>query len=303
MARVDLNHENGWIPEQEGPVLEAVRATSAVEATGRRFNMTSDLANFKSLSGANARIVAEGALIPDASLEFNEVALRAFKWAEILPLSYEDVSDSSGSVIEAYKQDFFTNFALKYDNAALGVTAAQGTTTGTLADRPFNSAYYVASQNGRVIQTAGDVTLEDVSAALGALETTPIFNASRAVIIAHPQFKAALRLLKDEDGNPVYSAGQAVSGGVGETLFGIELRFSFGARTSATMTDAPTGNPLLIVADRSALIVGVRSGPESILSTEVDFKTDVYNLKMRARRGFLVSEADNVSIVEKTASA
>lgn len=304
MARTDLNHSNFYIPEQEGPVLEAVRRTSAVEAVAKKVNMTTDMARLKGVTGANPRIVAEGALIPDANLTFDNQVLEAFKYAEILPLSYEDVSDSSGQFIEDYKVDWFSNFALKYDNAALGVTAAKGSTEGTLADRPFNSVYYVASQAGAgaLTQTAGVLTFEDVNAALTRVETAAHYDDGRGVIIAHPAFRGALRALKDADGNPVWSNGQALSGGVGETLLGKQLVFSRGARTSAAQTANPAGNPLLIIADRNNLISGVRSGPESVLSTEVDFKTDVYNLKMRARRGFLAINSDSLAVVEVTSA-
>lgn len=303
MARVDLNHENGWIPEQEGPVLERVRKVSAVEALAKKVNMTTDLARLKGVSGADPRIVAEGALIPDAVLSFRDEVLEAHKWAEILPLSYEDVSDASGAIIEEYKADWFAQFAAKYDSAALGVTAAKGSTEGTLATRPFNSVYYVASQAGNVLQTAGAVTLDDLNDSLGAVEASGYFAAERGVIIAHPSLKASLRVLKDAAGNPVFTAGQAVSGQVGDTLFGYTIQFSTGAKTSATMSASPDGNPLMIFADRNNLIAGVRSGPESVLSTEVDFKTDVYNLKVRARRGFVVTNPESLAVVEITAGA
>lgn len=302
MARQDLDHSN-YIPEQEGPVLERVRKVSAVEALAKKVNMTTDLARLKGVSGANPRIVAEGALIPDATLAFRDEILEAYKWAEILALSNEDVADMTGSVIEDYKADWFANFAAQYDNAALGVTGAKGTTTGTLASRPFNSVYYVASQNGGVTQTAGAVTLEDLSNALGRVETSGHFARERGVIIAHPALLASMRVLKDAAGNPVFTAGQAIAGGVGETLFGYPVQFSTGARTSAAMDDSPEGNPLLIVADRNNLIAGVRSGPESVISTDVDFKTDVYNLKMRARRGFVVTNPESLAVVEITAGA
>lgn len=302
MARVDLNHTNGWIPEQEGPVLERVRQVSAVEALAKKVQMTTDLARLKGVSGADPRIVAEGALIPDATLSFRDEVLEAYKWAEILPLSYEDVSDSTGAIIEEYKTDWFAEFAAKYDNAALGVTAAKGTTAGTLADRPFNSVYYVASQAGNVLQTAGAVTLDDLNDSLGSVESSGYFAAERGVIIAHPSLKASLRVLKDAQGNPVFTSGQAVSGQVGDTLFGYRIQFSTGARTSAVMDASPTGNPLMIFADRNNLIAGVRSGPESVLSTEVDFKTDVYNLKVRARRGFIVTNPESLAVVEITSA-
>lgn len=301
MARTDLSHANYWIPEQEGPVLSAVRQNSVIEQVARKFNMTTDLARLKGVSGADPRVVAEGGLIPDADLDFADKVIEAVKYAELLPLSYEDVSDSSGQFIEDYKVDWFSNFAVKFDNACLGVTAAQGTTTGTRADRPFNSVYVEATALSNVTATAGALTFEDLNDGWSQVESDPYYGAGTGVIIAHPMVRGSLRSLKDADGNNIFSAGQAVSGSVGDSLFGVPIVYSRGARTSAVQTANPAGNPLIIFGDRSALIDGVRSGPESVLSTEVDFKTDVYNLKVRARRGFVVSQPSAFHVVEITA--
>lgn len=300
MARTDLNLANGWIRETEGPVLEAVRNTSAIEAVAKRVPMSSPFLRMRSTDGADPRVVAEGALIPDASLNFGEVALEAVKYAEILPLSREDVRDSTGSFIEQYKVDWFSNFAAKYDNAALGVTAAKGTTTGTLADRPFESVYRVAQAAGNLTQSAGALKFSHLNTAIGGAEASNVFAMQRGVIIASPLVKAQLRVMTYEDGTPAYSAGQALSGQVGETLFGYKLVYSVGARTSAVQTSNPQGNPLIVVADRNALINGVLDGPMSQLSKEVDFKTDVYNLKVLAERAFGVSQAEAVHVVELT---
>lgn len=300
MARTDLNHENHWIPEQEGPVLKKVNENSAVEAVAKKVPMSTDMLRLNGVDGANPRVVAEGALIPDAELTFDTRVLEVVKYAEILPLSYEDVSDSSGRFIEDYKVSWFGNFATKFDNACLGVTAAKGTTAGTIADRPFNSVYFEANAAGNVLQTAGALTLDDLNDAWSATEGDVYYNAGSGVIIAHPSVRGSLRVLKDAAGNPVFSSGQSISGGVGDTLFGMPVVYSRGARTSAVQTANPAGNPLIIFGDRSLLIDGVRSGPESVLSTEVDFKTDVYNLKVRARRGFVVAQPSAFNVVEIT---
>lgn len=300
MARTDLNHENHWIPEQEGPVLAKVQENSAVEAVAKKVPMSTDMLRLNGVDGADPRVVAEGALIPDASLTFDTRVLEVVKYAEILPLSYEDVSDSSGRFIEDYKVSWFGNFATKFDNACLGVTAAKGTTVGTIADRPFNSVYFEANTAGNVLQTAGALNLDHLNDAWSKSEGDVYYNAGSGVIIAHPSVRGALRVLKDAAGNPVFSAGQSISGGIGDSLFGIPVVYSRGARTSAVQTANPAGNALIIFGDRSLLIDGVRSGPESVLSTEVDFKTDVYNLKVRARRGFVVAQPSAFNVVEIT---
>lgn len=301
MARTDLNHSNGWIPEQVGPVLQTVEQTSVIESSARKVNMTTDQMRIPSLDGADPRIVAEGEVFPEAALTLSDQQLIVSKYGEIIAISREDVEDSDGSFLEEYKKNWFRNWAVKFDNAALGVATGRGTTAGTLKDRPFDSVYSVAKANSAVAETAGALKLEMLSDALGDLEVSNFFSAANGIIIAHPSLKASLRVLKDAAGNPVFNAGQAIAGGVGDTLFGYEVKYSLGARVSAAQSSAPTGNPLLIVGARDYLVNGVRSGPESQLSTEVDFKSDVYNLKVQARRGFKVTEKSAFSVVEITA--
>jgi HK97 family phage major capsid protein len=120
------------------------------------------------------------------------------------------------------------------------------------------------------------------------------------VIIAHPKFKMSLRNLKDADGLRVVT--DPLGSGV-PTVFGHEVRFSYGAATSAAYSDNPTGNPLLVVANKSGLILGVRSGPESQVSDAPQWETDHIELKMRARRGFVLASADSARVVELTAAA
>jgi hypothetical protein len=79
------------------------------------------------------------------------------------------------------------------------------------------------------------------------------------------------------------------------------LVVSYGAATSAAATDAPTGNPLLIVGNRNMLINGIRGGVESVVSRDAEFTKDGVLLKTRIRRGFAVADADAFAIVEKTA--
>lgn len=301
MARTDLNHGNYWIKEQDGPVLDRVRENSVIESYARKENMTTDMARLKGVFGADPQVVAEGTLIPDAVLTFEDKTLEVVKYAELLPLSEEDLADASGDFIQAYKVDWFGNFATKYDNACLGVTAAMGTTTATRKDRPFNSVYFEANAVGNVTQTAGDLTLDDLNDAFSASEVDIHYNAGSGIIIAHPSVRGTLRVLKDSSGQLVFNSGQSLSGQIGDTLFGVPVVYSRGARTSAAQTSSPAGNPLIIFGDRSLLVNGVRSGPESELSREVDFKTGVINLKVQARRGFVVARPSAFNVVEITA--
>jgi HK97 family phage major capsid protein len=169
----------------------------------------------------------------------------------------------------------------------LGVTGTGG---------PFESVYRAVGAGNR-LATAGDLSYEDIQGVIGDMEGN---RKGGLVIIAHPKFKMALRNLKDASGDRVVA--DPFGAGV-PTIFGHEVRFSYGAATSATYTDNPSGNPLLVVANKSNLILGVRSGPESQVSDQPQWATDHIELKMRARRGFVLASADSARVVELTAGA
>lgn len=183
------------------------------------------------------------------------------------------------------------SFARELDNACLGVTADKSGTTV-----PFTSVYNAADAAGNVTETAGDLAYEALNELFGSIEEGD-YNGN-LVVIAHPAFKGALRNLKDADGNRVVA--DPLGAGV-PTVFGHELRFSTGARTSAAPTDKPTGNPLLIVGNRDHMILGVRDGIESQVSDQARWETDHVELKMRARRAFAPATGDAFYVVEKTA--
>lgn len=177
------------------------------------------------------------------------------------------------------------------DNAALGVTADA---TGPGTSVPFQSVYNAVEDSGQIISTAGNLEFEMLNEAFGTIEEGD-YNGD-LVIIAHPSFKGALRNLKDADGLRVVDN---VMGGGNPSIFGYDLVFSTGARTSATATHAPTGNPLLIVGNRQHLLLGVRSGPESQVADH-RWEYDERELKVRARRGFAVATGEAFVVIEKT---
>lgn len=285
----DLSEANGWIPEPaSSEVLTRVYSGSAVEATARRVTMTSRTVSVPRFAASGVDIVAEHAVIPVKDATLDEVVLTAVKFANRFAISIEDQRDAVVDAIQAYKLSWADSFATTLDNAALGVTGTGG---------PFNSVYREAGAGNR-LSTAGPLTYEDLVDAFGALEQGQ--NGADLVVIAHPAFKMELRNLKDADGLRVVDSplGEGVP-----TIFGHELRFSNGARTSAAVTDAPTGNPLLVVGSKSNLILGVRDGIESAVSDEARWETDEVELKMRARRGFVVADGASFRVIEKTAAA
>lgn len=298
MARTDLT-ENDWLPvEFANSLLQAVGGPSAVEAAARRERMNSRVKKVPRVAGGDATVVPEAGTIPQRTLDPDEVTLEAIKFADRYPISEEDLQDSAVDFLQAAKTAWVNTFARKLDNACLGVSVAgDGTDTA-----PFNSLYYEvttnAASNHLATASGAAPTFEELSDALGALEVGDYYDAAKTIVIAHPAFKSTLRNLKDSDGVRVVS--EPMNGNPG-TFFGYDFVYSVGARTSATATPNPAGNPLLIVGNRDHLILGVRSGPESQVSREAGWATDVPELKMRARRGFVVADPTAFYVVEKTA--
>lgn len=284
----DLSEANGWIPEpgSNEALLRDVEV-SAVEAVARRVTMTSRTVSVPRFVSNGVDVVPEHAVIPIKDATLDEVVLTAHKFADRFAISIEDQQDAVVDALNAYKREWLSNFAITLDNAALGVTGTGG---------PFESVYRAVGAGNR-LATAGALTYEDLADVIGDMEGN---RKGGLVIIAHPKFKMSLRNLKDEAGDRVVT--DPFGGGV-PTIFGHEVRYSYGAATSAAYTDSPTGNPLLVVANKSNLILGVRSGPESQVSDQPQWATDHVELKMRARRAFALADADAARVVELTAAA
>ena len=292
MARTDLSRANHWVPEEQGSeALEIITSTSAVESVARKVNMRSDAYRVPRFATDGVDIVAEGALIPQKEATLDSVLLEANKWANRFTLSVEDERDAVLDAFAAYKRAWASTFAKELDNACLGVTAD---VTGPGTSVPFQSVYNAASGAGNVTATAGDLTFEDLNTAFGTLEEGD-YNGD-LVVIAHPSFKGALRNLKDGAGDRVVSEPL---GGGNQTVFGLTVVYSNGARTSATATDKPNGNPLLIVGNRNHMILGVRDGVESAIADH-RWEYDEREVKMRARRAFAVATPEAFQVIEKT---
>ena len=280
----DLSEANGWIPVgNESEALQRDIVESAVELAGRKVNMTTRTVSVPRFVANGVDVVAEHAVIPVKDATLDEVTLVAHKFANRFAISIEDREDAVVDALNAYKREWTSNFNIKFDNAALGAAAG-----------PYESVYTAVGAGNR-IATAGALTYEDLADAIGDLEGN---RRGGLVVIAHPAFKMSLRNLKDAAGDRVVA--DPFGAGV-PTVFGHEVLFSYGAAVSATATDAPTGNPLLIVANKSNLIVGVRSGPESMVSEEPQWATDEVELKMRARRGFVLADDNAARVVELSA--
>lgn len=296
MARTDLNESNGWIPEeQSSTAFQALFQASVVEQVARHENMQSRTKAIPRFAADAPSVVAEGATIPEASATLDEIILVAHKWAKIMNISEEDLNDSLVDVLNTYKTEWAGRYARKFDNACLGVSVAKDNTDVA----PYTSVFNAATTAGNVVSTAGALTFEDVNDSVAAIEGGDYFDPANTVFITHPKFLGDLRNLKDAAGVRVAEVPLAGTPG---SLFGYPLLVSRGAAVSTAATDTPTGDPLLIAGNSKLLVVGDRSGIESQVSDEAEFRTDEVLLKVRTRKAFAVADPEAFWVVRKTAS-
>ena len=298
MARTDFTEANGYILEEQGStVIQDLLANSAVEAYARRETMASRTKSVPRFVADAPEVVAEGATIPEAAATLDEVVLTARKYAKIFHVSEEDLNDNLVDVLTTYKREWVSRFARKFDNACLGVSAAQDGDDG----QPFTSLYRLigmAQSPTNLITTGGAMSYDDLNNALGIVEDSSKFDAANTVWMAHPKMLKEIRGMVK--GNSDLVLPDPLAGTPG-SLFGYPLVVSYGAAVSTAASDTPAGNPLLIVGNRQMLINGVRGGVESVVSRDAEFAKDGVLLKTRIRRGFAVADADAFAIIEKTA--
>ncbi|MFF0808830.1 phage major capsid protein [Streptomyces albogriseolus] len=298
MARVNADD---WIPEEYGSeVITRVNANSVVEAVARRYNMGSDTVEVPRMGAVTVDVVAKGAEYNDAEPVLDTVTLRARKFGKTFTIAEEDLDDTLADVVSAYQNEWALSYARKLDNAAIACTGTEN--GGTV---PFTSLYKSAG-SGQKLASAGAVNYTKLSQVLGMYEASDYANDADTVVMAHPYFKGVFRGIVDNNGQPIFVEGLA---GTPSTLFGFNVNFSYGLKLSTTATDAPTGtigaagtagNPLLVVGNRQHLLLGVRSGPESLVGEE--FRSDEKILKVRARRGFGIARPEAFAILEATSA-
>ncbi|WP_121720712.1 phage major capsid protein [Streptomyces sp. E2N171] len=287
MARTNAD---AWVPEEnDSQVITRVNQNSAVEAVARRIAMGSDTIKVPRMGRFGVDIVPKGATYTDAEPVLDNVILDTRKFGKTFTLAEEDLQDTVADVVSGYQLEWAVSYARELDNAAIACTGVENGTTV-----PFTSLYASASA-GQKIASAGAVTYTHLSEVMAKYEGSDYANDADTVVMAHPSFKATFRGILDSNNRPIFVEGVA---GTPSTLFGIPVNFSYGLKTSATMTDAPTGNALLVVGNRQHLLLGVRGGPESLIGEE--FRSDEKILKVRARRGFAVARPEAFGILEVT---
>lgn len=306
-----------WLPmEKDSTAMTRILQTSAVEALGRKLPMNSTTKSFPRSGAMAVDEVAKGAAYGEDSGVNDDIVLTAKKFGKAIRIAEEDIDDSIVNVLETKKNEWGSAYGKFFDNATLGTSAAVG------AGVPFVSVYralttadastgYTANANHTSSGAAGAVTHALLSTTLTKAENSLSFDESGVIVIAHPSFKGVLREMVDGQGRPLYIEGQ---NNVSATIFGYPIRWSHGAKVTATATSTPpvaalgvkgtAGNPLLVVGQRDALMVGVRSGPESVVIDGRDGAsalTDETILKVRARRAFGLAYPDAFSVLERVA--
>ncbi|WMN02117.1 phage major capsid protein [Rhodococcus erythropolis] len=284
------------MPEEFGSeVIAAAEQNSAVEAYGRKVKMNTNTAKVPRIGESVVSVIGKSQPYPEDPANLDQVLLDTIKFGGQNVLAEEDLADSNVNIIAALQKSWATGYAKTFDNACLGTTAVSNG-----GNVPFTSVYKEVSTSAAAhkIATAGPVTYDKVSQTFGKVEQGGYFSDSDMLVIAHTSLKESLRGLVDGNGRPLFI--EQVSATQPATLFGYALRCSDGSKTSAKNEQNPTGNPLLIVANRQHLIVGVREEIESRLSIEAGWNTDEPHLKMRARRAFAVGRAKAFGVLEVT---
>lgn len=306
-----------WLrEEQDSQVIRRLNQTSAAETRFRSLPMSGNVKTEPRMIDMDVSVIAKGSAYGEDSGANDEVTLTARKFGRALRVAEEDIDDNIADVLTAKKEGWVTSFGIALDNATMGTNAAEN--GGTV---PFTSIYqalkttnaatgYTAGQH--VLTTAGALVYDDISDLAALVESTSYHNPSGAAFIAHPIVKGLVRKLKDANGNPIFTPSPRQ--GDPDSLFGYPVIWSMGAVVTATASSSQAavatggaagaaGNPLVIFANPDFLLLGKRSGPESVVidgRDGVSALTDETILKVRARRAFVVAHERAVAVLEIT---
>jgi HK97 family phage major capsid protein len=302
---VSRNTMEAWIPEEysSSPVIQSINQISAVEALASRIPMGSDTKHVPRSSGMDVAVVAKGGTYGEDTSLNDEVLLSAVKFGKAVRLAEEDIDDSVANIIATKMDGWAKSYAKLIDNASLAVSAASNGTT-----IPFTSLYqllnttdatlsYTGGANITTAASSGAPTYAEFSTAIGLVEAGDYFDPGAMVAIAHPAFRKSLRGVLDTQNRPIFVEGLA---GTPDTVFGVQVRWSLGAKLSATATSAPTGRAIMAFVNPELMLLGIRSGPESVFIDGRDglsALTDESILKMRARRGWAYGHPNGASIL------
>lgn len=305
MAREDFD---AWVAtEYTGPALTRISEVSAVERLFRKVPMGTDATRIPRSGGISVTTArAKGVAFPESAATDDTVLLEAYMIPAAVRVAREELRDASyANILNVKSVEAASEVAVALDNAVLGTTGAQNGTT-----RPYTSLYktlrtsaspYTADDNYMATASAANVSYTNLSELKSRVEASRYYSDRDSVIIAHPAFKQQFRELLDDSGRPIFNEYAALGAPGGQTLMGTPIVFSHGARASTTMSNDPTGNPLLFVGSAQQSLLGTIGGWESESSLEAGFMTHEVLTKFWIRRAFSLVQPSSWAVLELTA--
>lgn len=305
---------DNWIPiEYDDAVVQRVMNDSAVERFARPVPMKSATKEIPRSAGIT---VSVGVTYSADSSTNDKVTLTARRFISQFVVDEDDLADANTrlDVIKTKGEDWAISYADTYDNACLGVSAAENGTTA-----PFVSMYKALRTTDSSVSYSADdnyLTWDDdlyatiassafdtgslyakLSATFKQVERGKYWSLADSLVIAAPGWRDALRLTVDGQGRPIFIAGTA---GTPDTLFNVPIAWSRGCRVSGSLTDSPTGADLLYFVNKRYMAKGVRSGPETRAdAARAQDSTDDYAVKFRARRGFKLTHPAAAAVLQR----
>lgn len=318
-----------WLPVEYGDTaIEKIKENSAVETFGRNEPMAEATKNIPRFAGFTVGNVAKGATYSLSDTDQDRIDLIARKVGGAAQLAEEDITgDLQTDPLQPLRNEAGSNLALNYDNSCLAVTAAQNGTTikytsvykeiitsgvagGFDKNYTANDGLTSTTKSALTTQATGYALLSDF---LAKFELSRLFEDQDTIVIADPRYKSVWRQVKDPATGQLLLVplGRDGLGRPTYEFFGYELKFARAARTSAVDTEAPTGNGLVIVANRKHLIRGTRSLTPQIPADTFGwamqrsgngpgFLSDECYVKAAFRRAFALGSKQAAIVMEAT---
>jgi HK97 family phage major capsid protein len=313
--------------ETSNEVIQRVAKVSVMENVAPPETMTSDTKQVARFGGFTVATVAKGAEYGFSTNTQDLVDLIARKIGGAAKVAEEDFADTitGEGTMRRFEQEAGSSLAKVFDHACIGTTTAMNGTTSpfvsiyqavtTTQSTPWGS--YTANANRIQVPrlttgtpTAAATWLDAVSDFLSLWENSDFYDEGNSFLLASPQVKGIFRKVRNTDSEPLFIDGNRSGGG--PSLFGVsDFSFTTGCRTHATMTDTPTGNPLIVIGNKQALKRGLaRTSPGMVpgnpgvqwqrAAQGIGFLSDEAIMKAMMRRAFVVSVPQAVAVLEIT---
>jgi HK97 family phage major capsid protein len=317
MARNDIDGTGWLVEDKDSNVVQAFAHSSAWEKAARPVPMTANTVRIPRIEDMDVDVIPKGGAYGEDQSGADTVAISAAKFGKALRIAEEDVADTQlAPYLEAKKVSAASSFAKKFDNAALGTTAAANGLTV-----PFTSLYraltnadadtgYAANAN---VRSGAALTYDVLNDLIAVAEASDYYDESQVTAIAHPSFRTLLRGLKDGQNRPLFLT-DIVGDRQIDRVLGLPILWSNGAKTSATAVTTnnaaggakgAAGNPLFAIVNRAYAVVGNRSPFESVTIPGRDglaALTDEDILKVRVRKAAGVTMPQAHALFERTSA-